>query len=97
MLAGLGLVIAALIVNEYLPNMGWIAQLLGALGAFVFLSPVLFRFFRGRDLDGGADYWRGQPVESDNFSWTSLRSWVGGRRKKSRRDPWNDRNPKNRW
>jgi hypothetical protein len=98
MLAGLGLVIAALIVHEYLPAMSWLAQLLGALGALVFLSPVLFRFFRGRDLDSsGTDYWRGQPVDSTNFSWNSLRSWVGGRRKKSSRDPWNDRNPKNRW
>ena len=28
---------------------------------------------------------------------TSLRNWLGGRRRKSPRDPWNDRNRKNRW
>ncbi|MDB5083030.1 MAG: hypothetical protein JWP00_4954 [Chloroflexi bacterium] len=99
MLGGLGLVIVALILLEYLPAMGWLAQLVGALGAFVFLSPVLLRFFRGRDLDSdsGNQYWRGQVVESENFSWNSLRTWMGGRRKKPNRDPWNDRNRKNRW
>lgn len=96
MLTGLGLVIVALIINEYLPGMPWLAQLIGAIGAFVFVSPVLIRFFRGRDLDGGQQYWRGQTVESDHFSWNSLRNWLGGRRKSSR-DPWNDRNRKNRW
>jgi hypothetical protein len=97
MLSGLGLVIVALVVNEYLPNMTWLAQLIGALGAFVFVSPVLMRFFRGRDVDSGPQIWRGQAVESDHFSWESLRNWLGGRRRKSSRDPWNDRNRKNRW
>ena len=93
MLGGLGLVIVALIVNEY-TSLTWVAQLIGAIGAFVFISPVLLRFFRGKDLDGGAQYWRGQAVESDHFSWNSLRNWLGGRRKNPR-DPWNDRNRKN--
>jgi len=97
MLGGLGLVIVALVVNEYLPNMTWLAQLIGAIGAFVFVSPVLMRFFRGRDVDSGPQFWRGQAVESDHFSWESLRNWLGGRRRKSSRDPWNDRNRKNRW
>ncbi|MBN9391387.1 MAG: hypothetical protein J0I20_25375 [Chloroflexi bacterium] len=99
MLAGLGLVIVALIINEYLPGMPWLAQLIGAIGAFVFVSPVLIRFFRGRDLDNDQKYWRGQVVESDSFSWSSLRNWLGGRRKSSR-DPWknNNRNRNNnRW
>jgi len=98
MLGGLGLVIVALIINEYLPGMPWLAQLIGAIGAFVFVSPVLLRFFRGRDMDAnGQQFWRGQSVESDHFSWNSLRNWLGGRRKKSSRDPWNDRNRNNRW
>ena len=96
MLSGLGLVIVALIVHEYLPGLTWMAQLIGAIGAFVFVSPVFLRFFRGKDLDSGTQFWRGQTTESDHFSWASLRNWFGGR-KKSSRDPWNDRNHKNRW
>ncbi len=97
MMAGLGLVIVALIISEYRPGMPWLAQLIGAIGAFVFVSPVLLRFFRGRDVDSGPQSWRGQVVESDHFSWNSLRTWLGGRRKKSSRTPWNDRNRNNRW
>ena len=53
MLGGLGLVLVALLINEYLPNLTWVVPLVGGLGAFIFISPVLARFFRDRDLDGG--------------------------------------------
>ncbi len=100
MLTGLGLVILALIIHENvrLQSLTWMVQLLGAIGGLVFLSPVLIRFFRGTSLDSDANqYWRGQSVESEHFSWSSLKNWFGSRRgsKGPGKDPFKDRN--NRW
>ncbi|HEX2911136.1 MAG TPA: hypothetical protein VH186_10040 [Chloroflexia bacterium] len=99
MLAGLGLVIVAMIIAENFGGLLWLAQLVGAIGGIVFLSPVLIRFFKGRDLDDGQQYWRGQAVGSDGFSWTNVKSWFRGRGRGNRRsnDPWNNRNRNNRW
>jgi hypothetical protein len=101
MLGGLGLVIIALIVRQ---NFGaswtWPAQILAAVGGIVFLMPVLVRFFRGKDIDNGPQYWRGQVVESEHFSWNSLRNWLGGkrnRRNNRNNNPWNDRDRRGRW
>lgn len=101
MLGGLGLVIIAFVILQLLGSPWlWLAQLLGALGGFLFVSPVLLRFFGGKDVDSGPQYWRGQAVENDSFSWRSFRNWLGGRRNRNNKrgnDPWNDRNRNNRW
>ncbi len=96
MLSGLGLVIIALIIRQNFGNsVVWLAQIIGAVGALVFIAPVLVRFFKGRDLDNSNDpqYWRGQAVESEHFSWGSLKKWLGGgNRRKGKNNPWEDRN-----
>lgn len=98
MLGGLFLVILALVIAQNFRDLTPIAQIIGAIGGMVFLMPVLFRFFRGKEMDSGPDYWRGQEVQSESFSWSSLRTWWRGRgNRRGGNDPWNDRNRKNRF
>lgn len=95
MLAGIGLLVVAMIIWQNFPGIGWVAQIIGALGGLVFLSPLLVRFFAGKDLDNdNQSYWRGQAVSDDKFNWNSVKSWFG---RKKPNDPWNDRNKRNRW
>jgi hypothetical protein len=98
MLVGLAFVITGLIIlDNFGPGWAWLAQGLAALGGLIFLTPVLVRFFRGRDIESGSQYWRDQVVESDSFSWNSLRNWFGGKNKqrKGNKNPWDDR--RGRW
>ncbi len=99
MLGGVGLVIAALIIAQNFKDLLWLSQLLGAVGGLLFLAPVLIRFFKGKDLDEGPQHWRGETVGNEHFSWSSMKKWFGGRRKRNKgtNDPWNDRNRGGRW
>lgn len=77
MLAGLVLVILALIIRQNIPDAKWVAQIIGAIGGIIFAGPVILRFLRGKDLDDGPKMWRGQQTETEDFSWSGLRRWFG--------------------
>ncbi len=98
-IGGFALVIAGLIIWQNF-RINWLAQALVIAGAICYLLPVFMRFFTGRDLNDGENnsaYWRGQPVD-EGFSWQTVKSWFQGRRRNSKKDPWNDRNNRNnRW
>lgn len=101
-MGGFVLVISGLIVREFIgrQNPGLlVAQVFVAAGAILFLTPVFLRFFTGRDLSDSSDgpkMWRGQTVD-EGFSWQSIRRWFQGRKRRTKNDPWNDKNRNNRW
>lgn len=78
----------------------WLAQAFIAAGGIVFLLPLLFRFFTGRDLNDNVDssqYWRGQALNDSGFTWQTVKGWFG-RNRRPKNTSWNDRNNRNqRW
>jgi hypothetical protein len=96
MLGGLLVVCAAMVIGQ-LSNgsLLWLAQIVGAIGGLMFLAPLFSRFFKGKEMDEGPQYWRGQAVENDSFSWGSVKGWFN--RGKRDKNNWDDRNRRNRW
>ena len=98
MVGGLLLVAVAFIITDLAGNSWlWLAQIVGAIGGIVFLSPLLIRFFTGSSIgEDSQQYWRGQPIETESFSWDSVkRMFGGGRNNKPPKDPFNG--PNKRW
>ncbi len=82
------LAIGGMIVLQNFRGAAIVGQIMVAVGALLFLYPILFRFFAGRDMNDsseGPKYWRGQSVD-DGFSWQTVRRWFQSRNRPNNRN-----------